>query len=246
MQGTPGPNTLQASSPMSAPLTHGKRPFPFENTPLQPGRHLAPKPMSGVPYGQGISQIEQPPKKKRGRPTKAEAQARAEAQSAASESSSAMRPQAPMASMAPMATPGPAAPPELPPPLPQQTPLDERRESMPAVSRMNISSMLAATPTGPGSASHSSSSSGKRRRGRSTRSEPGAIPLAGPLGVGVGEQPTGYESPYASMSGEVADSPARAAMMRRREDSGVEEQQPGGQQPPMGQSTQQQHPQQQQ
>ena len=225
---TPGPMGMQTSSPMSAPLTHGKRTFPFETAPVQPGRQLAPKPMTGGPYGQSLSQIDQPPKKKRGRPTKAEAQAKAESQGVPAESSSALRP--PLA-VAPMATPLAAQPPELP--LPVQTPVEERRESQPAVSRMNISSMLAATPTGPGSASHSSSSSGKRRRGRSTRSEPENVPSAGIVG-GVEQFPE-YESPYAHMGGEGIDSPARAAMIRRREEPRMEEQQrPGSQQPPPG------------
>lgn len=227
---TPGPMGVRTSSPMSAPLmTHGKRPFPFEGGPQQPGRQLAPKPMTGGPYGQSPSQIEQPPKKKRGRPTKAEAQAKAEAQSVAGESSSTMR--LPL-TMAPMATPVMTQPPELPPPV--QTPA-ERRESQPAVSRMNINSMLAATPTGPGpgSASHSGSSSGRSRRRRSTRSEPEGVPSAGT--AGAGEPYSEYESPYARIGGEGLESPARAAMTRRREEPRVEEQQrPGGQQPPRG------------
>lgn len=233
---TPAHMGIQASSPMSAPLTQGKRPFPFEAAPFQPGRQLAPKPVTGSPFGQGLSQIEQPPKKKRGRPTKAEAQAKAEAQSMAGEASSASR--IPVAAP-PMATPVAAPPPELPPQA--QTPVEGRRESQPAVSRMNISSMLAATPTGPGSASHSSSSSGKRRRGRSTRSEPGDVLSAGT--AGGGEAFPEYESPYPRMGGEPVDSPARAAMLRRREEPRMEEQQrPGGQQQGRGYLAEPQQP----
>lgn len=225
---TPGPMGPQTSSPMSAPLTHGKRMFPFENAPMHPGRQLAPKPATGGPHGQSLSQIEQPPKKKRGRPTKAEAQAKAEASNVGSESSSAAR--LPIAA-APMTTPMAVQPPPEQPPL-AQAPAEERRPSAPQVSRMNISSMLAVTPTGGGgSASHSSSSSGKRRRGRSTRSEPGDVPSAGTAG-GVEQFPE-YESPYAQVGGEGVDSPARAAMLRRREESRPEEQQqhPGAQPP---------------
>lgn len=216
---------MQTPSPMSAPLAQTKRPFPFESATLPSGRQLAPKPTTGVAYGQAVAQIEQPPKKKRGRPTKAESQAKKEGQSMGGESSSILRP--PIV-MAPLAMPVGVPPPELAQPV--QTPIQDRRESQPPVSRMNISSMLAATPTGPGSASNSGSSSGKRRRGRSTRSEPGDVPSAGT--AGGGEPFSEYQSPYARIGGEGFDSPARAAMMRRREEPRMEEQQgPGGQQP---------------
>lgn len=227
---TPGQYGMGTPSPMSAPMTLGKRGFPFEPanlSALAPAREIRPKPPSGGPYGQPLSQIDQPPKKKRGRPTKAEAQAKAEAQSGMAESSTAPRPPTSVLSMN-----TPLAGQQMEPARPVQTPVEEARPVLPPVSRMNISSMLAVTPTGPGSASHSSSSSGKRRRGR-TRSDPGDVQSAGP--VGAGAPITQYESPYASMGGEAITSPAQSAMLRRREELGPPAQYPPREeQPPQG------------
>jgi len=195
----------QTPSPLSAPVTL-KRNFPFEN--INVGREIRPKPSSiESVYGQA-SPIEQPPRKKRGRPTKAEAAARAEAQGGVGESSSATRP---------MSTGGllpfPPAPAAEPGAVAETSPTEELRLIAPPVSRMPISSII--TPTAPTTTSQSSSSSGKRRRGRSARSEPESFPMAGTLGT----RPTAlqqYESPYAGAGPD--PSPAMTAVMRHRDE----------------------------
>lgn len=191
----------QTPSPLSAPVTL-KRHFPFEN--INVGREIRPKPSStGSVYGQP-SPVEQPARKKRGRPTKAEAAARAGVQGGAAESSSATR-LMPAGNLQPYPPPAPASEPGL---ATETSPTEATR---PPVSRVPISSMI--TPTAPTTASQSSSSSGKRRRGRSTRSEPESFPIAGTLGTRqtAGQQ---YESPYAI----AGPDPAPAAVMRYPEE----------------------------
>ena len=204
----------QTPSPMSAPLTL-KRPFStYDNWSSSAiggsAREIRPKPSSiGDPYGQPTS-TEQPPKKKRGRPTKAEALARAEAHAVGGEAGHASLLQPPPALMIePPVFAGPDAPTIVHPPA------EEARPSLPAVTRMPISSIL--TPTAPTSASQSSSSSGKMRRGRSTRSEPEGLPTGETAGT---EHSQGYESPYARMTGGTQeDTPARTAVRRHRDES---------------------------
>ena len=208
----PGSIAPQTPSPMSAP-TSLKRSYAPEGPASFPrGRELLPRP-SPLPGGYGqLSPIEQPPtKKKRGRPTKAEAQAKAEASIVGREAGLAPRSQA--------AVPSPVvqqAPPLLESPAITQITSGEVR-TMPAVSGMSILSML--TPTGPNPPSLSSSSSGRRRRGRSTRSEPEGFP--GPE-ISRGGQGYEYESPYARMAGEAVDSPARTAAMLQRDEQDPE------------------------
>lgn len=201
----------QTPSPMSAPVTL-KRNFPFET---YTGREIRPKPSTGGAYGQP-SPIEQPPKKKRGRPTKAEAAARAEAYGPSSEPSTVRRAvsvgssfPAPAAAVAPEPTEAIAT---------DTYSIEQTRPLQPPVSGMSISSML--TPAAPKTASQSSSSSGKRRRGRSTRSEPEDLPRAGTSGAATPSfgRRQEYESPYARMATESQDTPARAAVVRHREE----------------------------
>ncbi|KAK5172759.1 uncharacterized protein LTR77_002879 [Saxophila tyrrhenica] len=197
----------QTPSPLSAPGAL-KRGFPFE---VPAGRAIQPKPSStGHMYGQPAP-LEQHPRKKRGRPTKAEAAARAEAQGMAGEPSSATR--LPAGGFPPF-SPAATAPEALDPAMTASGPAaEEMRQTAPPVSRMPISSII--TPTAPTTTSQSSSSSGKRRRGRSTRSEPESFPVAGTLGARQTETRE-YESPYAVAAAD--PSPARAAVMRHREE----------------------------
>ena len=211
----------QSTSPMSATLPL-KRPYSFDTSaPYSAGREIRPKPLAmGSPYGQQ-SPLEGPPKKKRGRPTKAEAQARAEAQGGSGDPGSAPRPQL---FEAPAARPPTMQPPE---PLPMEQPRSEDPRPHP-IPRMPISSML--TPTGQKSASQSSSSSGKRRRGRSVRSEPEDPAQTEESGARPAQE---YESPYTKMAG-AQDSPARTAVLRHRDEAATlpGAQQPGAPEPP--------------
>lgn len=188
-----------------------KRPFPFESQYPPPGgggggREIRPKPIQSGPslYAQP-SPTEPPPKRKRGRPTKAESLAKREA--------------AAVAGPGELAT-GPAHRP-LPPPIqtPSSTtssaptlvaPVEEPKPpSLPPTTRMPIAAMLTPTAREPKPASQSSSSSsGKRRRARSNKSEhENTTP--------VGRSRQRYESPYERMT---EDSPARTAVLRHRED----------------------------
>lgn len=212
----------QSTSPSTAPIAT-KRPFGLafdQRSSFSAGRQLLPKqsPSTISPYGQQ-SPVDQPAKKKRGRPTKAEAQARAEAMSASSDPGSATRPQI---GEPPIARPPP--PPQPPVPLTIETPRTEEMRQAPAVARMSVSAML--TPTGQKSNSQSSSSSGKRRRGRSTRSEPEDLPR---LEGSSSRQALEYESPYARMGAQVHDSPARTAVLRHRDDPDSRMTYPGAQ-----------------
>lgn len=198
----------QSTSPMSAPLTFKRTYGMMEPSSTYPaGREIRPKmPSSGAMPSQH-SPIDHPPRKKRGRPTKAEAHARAEAQSASSEPGSAPRP--PFVGTA-VAQPQPPIQPSEP--LSLATPRTEEIRPAP-VPRMSVSSML--TPTGQKSNSQSSSSSGKRRRGRSTRSEPEDLPR---VEESRSRQAQEYESPYARMGAELEESPARTAVLRHRDE----------------------------
>ena len=180
-------------------------------------------------WARATTQIDQPPhKKKRGRPSKADLQARSEGQPS-SEAGPAPRP--------PPVEPASATLQARTASLPEAGSIDqpspEETRPLPPVSRMPISSIL--TPTVQQSTSQSSSSSGKRRRGRSTRSEPEDLPSAGTSGARAGQE---YESPYARMAGQVQDSPARAAVLRHREEQDprppphFEPRQPSAQAPP--------------
>jgi hypothetical protein len=207
---------IQTPSPISAPLNL-KRPYGAIEGVNAPGgltREIRPKPSTGGPFGQA-SPIEQPPKKKRGRPTKAEAAARAEASSAPGEPSSAPRSLSVGASsMTPVAGSSLEPAPVL---SAGPTSAIETRPSGPPVSRVPISSIV--TPSIPTTTSQSSSSSGKRRRARSTRSEPEDLPRASSSGVDTSSRDTRqYESPYARMGTEPQPSPARTAILRHRED----------------------------
>ena len=139
-------------------------------------------------------------KRKRGRPTKAEVQARIEAQS----SSSALGPATPQGRVhTPMSV-----------SIPPSPGADLRTSSnMPAVTRgIPISAMITTTPAAQTSGSHSSSSSGKRRRRR--RSDE----------VFLGAQQTPQSAPtHLSSTGQLRpsydDTPARTASLRRRDES---------------------------
>ena len=203
---------------MSAPqqLQQRKRPLPYESSypPIRPRPSV-----TSSPYDQ-TSPAEHPPKKKRGRPTKEEARLKTEAQGSSSEQGSRAPPiesgEQPAVGML-QAIPAPGPPP--PDSRKSQPSLEvSTRSSLPAVSGMSISSML--TPTAPttNSASQSSSSSGKRRCGKSTRSEPESQT---PGTIARADSSLEYESPYARMAvPSMQASPARAAVLRHREEQG--------------------------
>lgn len=151
--------------------------------------------------------MDHPPKKKRGRPTKAEAQAKAEAQIAGGGPTPHLEGIAPSSAGSAVHQ---AAETEVPV---AQPPPEPPRPILPPAARMPISSII--TPTGPPSASQSSSSSGKRKPGRSTRSEPEHLPTEE---AGIAREAEEYESPYARMGPESQGTPARAAVLRHREE----------------------------
>ncbi|KAK3614630.1 hypothetical protein LTR56_027130 [Elasticomyces elasticus] len=194
-----GPQT-PLSAPLSAPPHILKRPFPHE-APFT-GRIIAPRPTTFGPSVAGGPSVSDPaPKRRRGRPPKAETQAK---EAAAAAAAAASRHQA-----------GPA-PLQAPLPLVAQqsvsTPVsatEEARSTQSAPTRMPISAVL--TPVVPHTASSSSGSSGKRRRGRSLRNEPEGSGSGGPSGHA-------YESPYGRAMAPLEDTPARAAVMRHREE----------------------------
>ncbi|KAK0861713.1 hypothetical protein LTR87_016863 [Friedmanniomyces endolithicus] len=193
-----GPQT-----PLSAPPPGIKRAFQLE--PAFPGRVIAPRPSNLAPSGAGQPPASEPaPKRRRGRPPKAETQAR-EAAAAASRSEAgpapplAPHPQIPSRAVS---TPVSAAP----------APAEEPQPPQQSSTRMPISAVL--TPVAPHTASSSSSSSGKRRRGRSMRIDP-----EGPPGGSTGASGQIYESPYGRAMGPLLeDTPARAAVLRHREE----------------------------
>ncbi|KAK5736824.1 hypothetical protein LTR17_007149 [Elasticomyces elasticus] len=203
-----GPQT-PLSAPLSAPPHILKRPFPHE-APFT-GRVIAPRPTSHLPNVTGQSSVSDPaPKRRRGRPPKAETQARELAAVAASRSQAGPAPlQAPL----PQATPQTVSTPVSVGP----TATEEARSTQNAPTRMPISAVL--TPVVPHTASSSSGSSGKRRRGRSLRNEPEGS-------VGGGASGHAYESPYGRAMAPLEDTPARAAVMRHREEQLPHEQAP--------------------
>lgn len=211
----------QSPSPMSA-TAGNKRTYPFDT---QGGRALRPKPSpTGNIYGLQFPQIEAPPKKKRGRPTKAEIAARDKAQAMTGESSAGPQ-MAAQGEVPHLITGAPPLAGEPLDPRPAETspaepsPAEQPRPSLPALSRMPISSII--TPTAPKTASQSSSSSGKRRRGRSMRAEAEDIPTPSGIGGPVLPAMQEYESPYARIPPQTQSSPtiATSAAMRYREDT---------------------------
>ncbi|KAK0317159.1 hypothetical protein LTR82_011760 [Friedmanniomyces endolithicus] len=196
-------NPYGPQTPLSAPPPGIKRPFQLE--PAFPGRVIAPRPSNLAPSGAGLPPASEPaPKRRRGRPPKAETQAR-EAATAAGRSEAgpapplAAHPQFPSRAVS---TPVSTAPP----------PAEEPQPAQQSSTRMPISAVL--TPVAPHTASSSSSSSGKRRRGRSMRIDP-----EGPPGGSAGASGPLYESPYGrAMAPLSEDTPARAAVMRHREE----------------------------
>ena len=206
----------QTPSLMAAP-PQLKRTYPFPEGPSYPGaREIRPKPSSGGSAFGPMSPIEHPPKKKRGRPTKAEAQAKAEAEGQTIGFEPVVTPRLEHVGPSILAPPivGSVVTPAVGTPQSIQPSAEEVRSTLPAVSRMPISSII--TPTAPQSTSQSSSSSGKRRRGRSTRSEPENFPTSE---VGVASQSQEYESTYGRAAAESQDTPARTAVLRHREEA---------------------------
>ena len=213
----------QTPSPMSAPLQIGKRPYPFEATGSYPvGREIRPKPTSGGSAYGPVSPIDNPPRKKRGRPTKAEAQAKAEAFGVSTQPVSVPRLES--GGLSSFATPTSATVPDAPPTY--QPPSEEQRAALPPVTRLPVSAML--TPTAPQTTSQSSSSSGKRRRGRSTRSDPEDFQAVEAARASRSEE---YESPYARVAPTSQATPARAAELRYREEFEQQPEQPTTTQP---------------
>ncbi|GAB7364980.1 hypothetical protein MBLNU230_g5763t1 [Neophaeotheca triangularis] len=229
-----GPSPMQRSyqlgpqTPYSAPLpTAGKRMY-GSDTSYPAARPLQPKPTSSLSSLLNQPPTEPPPKRKRGRPTKAEAQAKAEAAAATGEGQSGQnqphqlqRSQS-VVSVGPQSASGPG-------PGPTSTPLHVETRPSPQhqhqpTTRMPISAIMTPTTREPGTGSNSSSSSGKRRRGRSMRSDRGALGSApaSMAGGGVPYERT-YESPYGGIIGNPEDTPAQTAAQRHRD-----EQQPHG------------------
>ncbi|KAK5107658.1 hypothetical protein LTR62_000939 [Meristemomyces frigidus] len=192
-----GPHT-----PLSAPPIGIKRSFPQLESAF-PGREIRPKPHPASTLGMSQPGTSEPPtKRKRGRPTKKEAEekaAKAQGVAVGESGPSSLR----------IATAPPGSSNIATPVTTVGLPVDAPRPALAPTTRMPISAML--TPTAPHTASSSSSSSGKRRRGRSTRSDP-----EGRGEFGTGEQH--YESPYARAPTSLEDTPARAAVMRHREE----------------------------
>ncbi|KAM0713644.1 hypothetical protein Q7P37_010606 [Cladosporium fusiforme] len=235
-------------TPLSAPIGPLRRPWQLETSssyPVNPpGRQLLPKAKT---EGQaGVMVLPQPSatpgvqaKRKRGRPTKAEAQAKAAESSAASSvaGASARRESAatPRAAVpGPSAAPSPALASASAPPT-SATPNVETKPSIPSTSRVPISAMIT-TPTTQQTSSHSGSSSGKRRRRKSMRSEldepretqydPVAQNQSQPQPQQQQQsqqqpqqqpfQYPHYESPYSRI--ELDDTPARSTGMRHYDD----------------------------
>nr|POE93086.1 hypothetical protein CFP56_64193 [Quercus suber] len=147
------------------------------------GREIRPKPSpASRVYGQPSGSASEPPaKRKRGRPTKAEQQAKRDRESAAHGT-------APPAQMR-LETPALVTPISA-------GPFEETKPAVTPISRISITSVL--TPNQPKSASQSASSgsSGKRRRGRSgSKREAEAGPGSGASGKLPMRQPE-YGSPY--------------------------------------------------
>lgn len=180
-----GPVYPLAQTGVISTPTAGSMPHP-RTTGLE-GRYtnIAPK-ASGYAYP--TTTVEQPLKRKRGRPTKAQQQQRAAEQAAFGETSGqAARFQTPLSASVP--------------PSPQ---IDTRPSStpLPPVSRMPISAIVSTPTAAPKSASHSSSSSGKRRRHRRMDDQ---------------EQEEAGSPRYASPYSRLEDTPVGTAARRRDE-----------------------------
>ncbi|GIZ36992.1 hypothetical protein CKM354_000045600 [Cercospora kikuchii] len=211
------PMGAMAPSPLSGPIPTLKRAYPYEAsfTGGSSGREIRPKlPMSAAVHAQP-SPTEPPAKKKRGRPTKAEALAKAEAAAASAVSYGEPGPVSlsrPVSHNTPQAQTQQAQPPP-PPAAVEEEPTRESRPSLPPVTRMPIASMLTpARELETGGQSQPGSSSGRRRRARSTKSEPNDSPIRRPP-----ETSTEYESPYGRSN--APDTPARAAISRHRDET---------------------------
>nr|POE53436.1 hypothetical protein CFP56_28658 [Quercus suber] len=202
----PPPSRLGSQSgpqtPHTVPSTL-KRQFQPEALFNVGGREIRPKPSpASRVYGQPSGSVSEPPaKRKRGRPTKAEQQAKRERETAAVMT-------APPAQMR-LETPALVTPISA-------GPFEETKPAVTPVSRISITSVL--TPNQPKSASHSGSSgsSGKRRRGRpgsKRESETGAE--AGGSGKLPMRQQT-YGSPYrAPSSMDLDDETVPRSIIRR-------------------------------
>jgi len=197
-----GPHT-----PLSAPPIPMKRPFPSLEAPYTTGREIRPKLAPAYPTAGTSTQVsisEQPPKRRRGRPPKVQAQSKLPPSTALSG-----EPSAP----ASLAQPQIQLSPTKPTATASSMPIEEPKAALPPAVRMPISAVL--TPIAPKAASSSSSSSGKRRRGRSTRSEPEEP--AQFVGAAARQE---YESPYGRAAGGLEeDTPARTASLRHRAES---------------------------
>ncbi|KAM3423416.1 hypothetical protein BST61_g849 [Cercospora zeina] len=201
-----------APSPLSGPIPPLKRAYPYE-APFpggSSGREIRPKPAMSSAIHTQPSPTEPPAKKKRGRPTKAEALAKAEAAAASAVS---YGEPGPVSMSRPESQNTPriqTQPPQPPPPAATEEPAREPRPTVPPVTRMPIAAMLTPSAREPESASQSQpgSSSGRRRRARSTKSEPSDSPI---------RRPHEYESPYGQSA--APDSTARAAIPRRRDEA---------------------------
>ena len=198
-------------TPLSAPLSGVlKRPWQSEQPPPAGPREIRPK----TDLAQGMQMMPQASrpqdsgaKKKRGRPTKEEAEAKklAAAATGGAASESSFGPRLPIPQHLPTMAPAMVASPPIGP-----------RASLPPAPRMPISTMI--TPTAQKTTSNSSSSSGKRRRGKSLRLER-TDPVA-PMGTGASAsqyQPPLYQSPYGTVHAE--ETPARPAAMRPRDEA---------------------------
>ena len=188
------PISLGPQTPLSAPPVTLKRSFPPEAS-YTAGREIRPKPYAATGSSFEAPASEQPVKRRRGRPPKAQT----------------------------MPIPGiPAQPPPTavkPLKIVDMTPAmqGEPRSTLPPATRMPISAVL--TPTATKTASQSSGSSGKRRRGRSTKSEPEEL---GQILRAAGHE---YESPYGRAAegsgggggGVLEDTPARTAVLRHQQ-----------------------------
>lgn len=214
-----------------------KRPFPYESAWLGSstagptggltGREIRPKPSNPSAVPIQPSPTDQPTKKKRGRPTKAEALAKAEAAAA---SVPAFGEPGPVSMSRPASQSTPQPPPQ-PPPQPMTTMLSTARTdepkpglppSLPPVTRMPIAAMLTPTAGEPhgGSLAHARPSSGRRRRARSTKSE--QEEGESPPGRG-NETGADYESPYARH--DAPATPVKTAVLRHRGEEEEEEEQ---------------------
>ena len=222
--------TTHTSSPMSAPISLQRANWPPPESTLPAGpssREIRPKPsQGGGGYGRLSLPSENPPKKKRGRPTKAEAQARDHVRTASGALASAAYPTtAPVGSASLSSQPAYSA---AGPSLPFVQPAVETRtfsqpmqpastSSLPFTSGMSISSMLTPVTQTMMNASQTSSLSGRRKRARSVGTELEDPAVGEPEQTASGEavderRREGYDSPYARpRSLDIQEQPVRDA-----------------------------------